>query len=300
MFKLLLLSLFATVCFAQIATFCGETSTAQYCLDGVGQCVPCKAIPVLYLKSCKNSSLVALTFIGGPWPSTPSLLTVLNNKGVKGNFFVAGSQLETATNKALLQRMAGEGHIIGSYGYRGTSMLNQDQVSLYADMVRTNNAINSIVGVRPRYVRPPGGDMSSNNKVYETLTSAPSCYDRVVSWNVDTRDFANQDTPSAIVGIVSSELDKGKSVITVQSDQNAPTNDQVGNIIDVARSKGFIVVPLNECFGDHTPYINQPTGPSCDFQRAIPGASSAGFISIPTSLMFQAIALLFVSLVFAQ
>ena len=60
--------------------------------------------------------VVAFTFDDGPHPgTTPELLRVLQEKGVKGTFFVLGSNAEMHMD--LLRQIVAEGHEVANHGY---------------------------------------------------------------------------------------------------------------------------------------------------------------------------------------
>ncbi|WP_312201779.1 polysaccharide deacetylase family protein, partial [Anaerospora hongkongensis] len=60
--------------------------------------------------------VVAFTFDDGPHPgTTPELLKILREKGVKATFFILGRNAETHCD--LLKQVIADGHEIGNHGY---------------------------------------------------------------------------------------------------------------------------------------------------------------------------------------
>lgn len=100
---------------------------------------------------------VAFTFDDGPWPgATEPILDALAAANARACFFVIGRYARA--HPALLRRVADEGHLIGNHTFdhhrtglfRGTAYW-LDQLE------RTDDAVAQIVGVPPRYFRPPMG-----------------------------------------------------------------------------------------------------------------------------------------------
>ena len=132
--------------------------------------------------------LVALTFDDGPKPyvlmgrksqkgvSSPSLLDLLDREGVKATFFVMGFRLADTANDFCRQidvgincRQAAEeehrrGHEIENHTYgHGTFSKMAKRYGedwILNDIDRASRIIQSLSGVRPRYIRPPDWDIS--------------------------------------------------------------------------------------------------------------------------------------------
>lgn len=75
----------------------------------------------VYLKYNANTNgekVIALTFDDGPWPTTSELLDVLKENDAVATFFTIGEQISDKTDYVeTIQRMAAEGHQIGTHSY---------------------------------------------------------------------------------------------------------------------------------------------------------------------------------------
>jgi peptidoglycan/xylan/chitin deacetylase (PgdA/CDA1 family) len=135
--------------------------------------------------------LIALTFDDGPKPyvlmgtklqnavSSPGLLDLLDREGVKATFFVMGFRLADTANEFCRQvdvgincRQAAEeehrrGHEIENHTYGhgpfSKTAKRYGEAWVLNDIDRASRIIQSVTGVRPRYVRPPDWD------IWETL-----------------------------------------------------------------------------------------------------------------------------------
>ena len=134
-----------------------------------------------------HRKLIALTFDDGPKPyvlmgrklqdgvSSLGLLDLLDRESVKATFFVMGFRLADAANDFCRQTDVGincrqaaeEGHRRGheienhTYGHGAFSRMAKryGEEWILNDIDRASRIIQSVTGVRPRYVRPPDWDI---------------------------------------------------------------------------------------------------------------------------------------------
>lgn len=109
--------------------------------------------------------MIAFTFDDGPNAvQTSRLLDGLQERGAKATFFVVGEKLDYASdkpnvaeNRALLERMAREGHEIGNHTYSHCWLSKISREKAAFELSKTNELIREITGSTPKYMRPPGG-----------------------------------------------------------------------------------------------------------------------------------------------
>ena len=134
-----------------------------------------------------------------------------------------------------------------------TTLSDQD---FFEQMYQNDLVIKDILGVSPTYVRVPYGN--SNARVLAGL--ATWGYKANVLWNVDTQDFANQNTANVV------DLDKAAYVNALQNAnpatdsfiflQHDPVESTVKQLIPwvidtyiPSLNKGWKFVTLDECLG---------------------------------------------------
>jgi peptidoglycan/xylan/chitin deacetylase (PgdA/CDA1 family) len=127
---------------------------------------------------------VLLTFDDGPHPQhTVSILDELARRRLSAVFFVSGQELESPGNRAILERAASDGHLIGNHGYT-----HQKLTPMTDDQIRTEiRRTEALIGNLDRGVklwRPPLGDR--DDRVDSLLMSLG--YTRML-WNVDSLDW---------------------------------------------------------------------------------------------------------------
>ena len=134
---------------------------------------------------------ILLTFDDGPHPlHTVSVLDELVRWGLSAVFFVLGQHLESPENRAILERAASDGHLIGNHGYTHQKLtdLTDDQIRIE---VRRTEALIGNLDRGIKLWRPPFGDRDS--RVDSVIASLG--YTRML-WNVDSLD--RRDNPQAV------------------------------------------------------------------------------------------------------
>ncbi|MCR8842753.1 polysaccharide deacetylase family protein [Paenibacillus sp. SC116] len=133
--------------------------------------------------SSKTGNKVALTFDDVPDQTiTPVILDILKQENIKATFFLVGYRAER--NPSIVKRMVDEGHIIGNHTYNHPLLTRQDLPKFIRQLRQTENIIDEITGYKPRYFRPPFGEITE-----EQLQWAGKHGYMVVNWDVDSNDW---------------------------------------------------------------------------------------------------------------
>ncbi|KAJ3132941.1 chitin deacetylase [Irineochytrium annulatum] len=130
----------------------------------------------------------AVTYDDGPLDVTPKFLTTLASVGVKATFFVIGSNVPRYADN--LKAAYQEGHQIGIHTWTHPYSTTKSTDSIVSEAVYTAMAIYSVLGVVPRYWRPPHGDI--DNRVRAIMGALGL---RVAMWNVDALDWSIGEGP---------------------------------------------------------------------------------------------------------
>lgn len=155
---------------------------------------------------------VALTFDDGPDPaSTPRFLDELDRLGFRATFFVLGTQL--AANPDVAHDVLAAGHEIGVHGWLHRPHLLRAPWRVHADLARTYRAVQDLLGVTPRFVRPPNGVITGAG-----LWAARSLGLRTVLWTADGRDWAADATADSVASRIQGRLRPGGVVLLHDSD----------------------------------------------------------------------------------
>ena len=195
-----------------------------------------------------------LTFDDGPDDViTPQILDTLKAENVKATFYVCGNMVDTYPD--VLKRIFDEDHAIGNHSY------NHDYDELYStpwafmeQIIKTDNSIKNIIGMRPLIIRAPGGSNGMFRPDFYTMVA--DCGYVEHGWNALTED-ATPSRPDAYQQVQNVLQDLGenppRSVIVLMhsNGDKFETAKALPDIIHLLRDKGYK-------FGVVTPMTPQP------------------------------------------
>lgn len=190
--------------------------------------------PVEVPEVIPGSRLIALTFDDGPSvATTPRLLDILQQRGVKATFFVLGTMAQRAPD--ILRREKAEGHEVASHTpyHNQLTKLSFDQIR--AEAAEMDRIFTEILGTVPPFTRPPYG--SQNATVGQALGQP------MVLWSIDPRDWADRNASVVCNRVVGAARD---GAIILVHDIHATTVDAVPCIIDSLRAQGYEFLTVSE------------------------------------------------------
>lgn len=180
-----------------------------------------------------GKKLIALTFDDGPsYATTPRLLDILKNKGVKATFFVIGGRAQAAPD--VLQREEVEGHVVGSHTMGHVDLSKMDIGMIRQDGKEMQGVFQGVLGHNVGLTRPPYGAINDTVKV--------GVGQPLVIWSIDPEDWKVKDAEMVRRHIVEKAFD---GAIVLMHDIYESTVDAVEMVIDDLRSAGyeFVTVP---------------------------------------------------------
>jgi peptidoglycan/xylan/chitin deacetylase (PgdA/CDA1 family) len=209
---------------------------------------------------------VALTFDDGPGPSTPAILAILEEYGVRATFFNVG--LQELAWPANLQAEARAGFLVGNHTFNHPDMTKLSRKTQAAELDRVINRQEILTGTSPCVFRPPYGDYDAT-----TLHLVQERHMAVWMWSVDTEDWEAEGSSSAywvdrIVSLAESEGGVLQHPVVLFHNGQIPMPATVAAlpvVIQYFKSHGYTFVDL---LGDSGP----PAG--CSPQTAAPSPSA--------------------------
>lgn len=103
-----------------------------------------------------DPSTMAITFDDGPNPAvTPALLDLLEKYQARATFFLIGRNVRLFPE--LTREIAARGHAIGNHTETHPSLTFMHPRRIAGQLTRCDEAIESVTGKRPRWMRPPFG-----------------------------------------------------------------------------------------------------------------------------------------------
>lgn len=180
-----------------------------------------------------SKPMVALTYDDGPSAHTDKILDILEKYHAKATFFQIGSQVSTypETEKRIVSlncELANH-----TWAHQWLSKLDRDGINYQLD--HTSDTIESITGVRPKLMRPPGGFY---NAAVQEEADMPMIY-----WSIDTKDWETKDAEKTIEAVLDHVKDGD---IILMHDLYQQTAEASETIIPKLIEKGYQLVTVSE------------------------------------------------------
>ncbi|MEV3858702.1 polysaccharide deacetylase family protein [Streptomyces sp. NPDC050095] len=134
---------------------------------------------------------VGLTFDDGPSSSTPALLDVLRQNGLRATMFNEGQY--AAANPSLVRAQVAAGMWVGNHSYTHPHLPQLTPAQVESEISRTQQAISQAGGGTPRLFRPPYGETNA------TVQSVAAKYGLTqIIWDVDSQDWNGASTDAIV------------------------------------------------------------------------------------------------------
>jgi peptidoglycan/xylan/chitin deacetylase (PgdA/CDA1 family) len=181
---------------------------------------------------------VAITFDDGPRPGyVEPLLDILREKGVRATFFVVGRY--AVLYPELVRAMADGGHVVANHTYYHNNLTALPRENVYREWRLCSEAIESILGQKPRFARPPGGRFNSF-----VVDQAAGEGLRIVLWTNNPGDYSDSLTAPELTRKVLAKSAPGDILLLHVGVR--PTIEALPGIIDGYRKKGFSFVTVED------------------------------------------------------
>ena len=142
-----------------------------------------QASPLTFRSLPTAERIVCLTFDDGPNPGiTEKILDILETYQVKASFFIVGKEAEKYPD--LIFRIHQQGHDIENHSFSHPNLTLIPSENLTRELDRTNDVIEGISGVTPRFFRPPGGQYNT-----AVLSEADKHNLIMILWSVNAQDY---------------------------------------------------------------------------------------------------------------
>ncbi|KAG0292588.1 Carbohydrate esterase 4 protein [Linnemannia gamsii] len=272
----------------QNGTMVNGTILPYYTLTGPAP-APVTTAGTVYT-NCVVNGTYSISYDDGPSAYTHELLDLLDKEQIKVTFFVNGNNdgcIYDPTVRSVIKRAYDSGHQIASHTWSHPQLTTLTVEQITVQMKRVEQALLDLLGIVPRYMRPPFGDGTFGNgnagdvKVQSTLKTMGYV---IATWDIATTDADIDDnnpthklTDEALAkieqGVVTSAVTAagpGANHMQLMHDTYQRT---VRNLspwsIGYIKGLGYKIVPVAACLGDtdprnwyqtfSTPAANPPT-----------------------------------------
>lgn len=182
----------------------------------------------------EGEKYVALTFDDGPKAGTTDvLLEELAERRASATFFLIGRQIEE--NRALVERMAADGHQVGNHTWNHARLTQADAASIAEEIGKTDQLLRSILGPGEYWVRPPYGGVCDGAEAAITVP--------MVKWSVDPRDWESLNADRVVQAVM--EAVRPNSIILLHDIYPSSVEAAV-RLVDLLREEGYQLVTVRE------------------------------------------------------
>lgn len=180
---------------------------------------------------------IALTFDDGPNEMTLLVLDVLKKYNVKATFFCIGKNIETHPD--ILKRAIEEGHTVGNHTYSHSPFFDfYDKDQVIAEIKRTDDLIESVLGKKVNLFRPPYG--VTNPSIRRALAVTKH---KTIGWNIRSFDGGTKNEKFIFDRIINRIKPGG---IVLLHDTAIQTVSVLEQLLMFLQEKNYAVVPLDE------------------------------------------------------
>lgn len=183
-----------------------------------------------------NKPMIALTFDDGPNPgNADKILAALEKVGGRATFFQLGSLMEQYPET--VRKIVESGSEVASHSYKHDLLTNEPLEDAVADVQSVNDIFFSITGNEIKLLRPPYGSYSK--EIEEAIT------EKIVLWNVDTRDWESRNTQKTIETTKKYAYD---GAIVLLHEIYSSTASAAEELINYYHEQGYQLVTVSELY----------------------------------------------------
>jgi peptidoglycan/xylan/chitin deacetylase (PgdA/CDA1 family) len=206
---------------------------------------PARAVePVIVEHGPRDSKMIALTFDACPTSKEDEyderVIEVLMREKVPATLFMSGRWIEKNEEKAKF--LSGQPQFeIANHAFWHPHMLEKDDERILAELKRTQTAIGKATGKKPKYFRPPFGEVDERLAKLAAQAGLVTVQYDIASGDPDPGLSAKRIARAVVAGA------KGGSIVVFHMNENGPhTADALPEVIKGLREKGFELVTVGE------------------------------------------------------
>lgn len=159
-----------------------------------------------FCKKQTKQKVIALTFDDGPCMQTEKIIEILDKYNAKATFFCIGKNI--LTHKKLIKTMSDKGYEIGNHSYFHSNFFPLKKTKkIKAEIEKTNDEIERIIGKKNKLFRPPFGVTNPNIACATKQTKM-----KVIGWSIRSYDTSIKSNKRLNRRIIK-QIKKGKIIL---------------------------------------------------------------------------------------
>src|SRR5574344_2179 len=182
---------------------------------------------------------VALSFDDGPnTVTTPKVLDVLRENGVKASFFVIRNKIDKKS-AAVMKRASEMGCDIENHSFTHSHMTQMSEADIKDEVAKTSALVQKYTGRAPQFFRPPYIDV--NDLMYNSIDLTFIC-------GVGCEDWVKEVTADMRAQRILDSVKDGDIILMHDAEGNDQTVEALKKIIPALKDRGFRFVTVPELF----------------------------------------------------
>jgi peptidoglycan/xylan/chitin deacetylase (PgdA/CDA1 family) len=205
-------------------------------------------VPLIVEHGPRNTHKIALTFdacpTGTPEEYDEKVIEILLREKVSATLFLSGRWVEKNAEKTNI--LAREPQFeIANHGFYHAHMTEKSDERVKRELVRTQAIIEKLTGKRPRYFRPPYGEV--DERVAKLAAEAGLV---TIQYDLASGDPDPNLSAKSIVRVVLRDAQGGSIIVFHMNRKGVHTAEVLPEVIQGLRQKGFTFVTVGELLGN--------------------------------------------------
>ncbi|KAK0229123.1 carbohydrate esterase family 4 protein [Armillaria nabsnona] len=206
------------------------------------------------ITACTVPNTAAITFDDGPYTYSEQIVSTLDANNVKATFFVNGNNYGCIYGDAQVQAIKNaysKGHQISSHTWAHKDLATLSLSEVDSEFTRVDKALESILGVKTAFMRPPYGSYSD-----AVLQVAKAHNQSVIIWDFDSGDSVGVSAAQSNAKYDALAASHPNNILTLNHETYESTATTVlPHAIQVLKGAGYNLVTVAECLG-LPPYLS--------------------------------------------
>ncbi|KAI0675843.1 hypothetical protein C8Q78DRAFT_1066502 [Trametes maxima] len=208
--------------------------------------------------ACPDKLTWGVSYDDGPSPYSAKLLRYLEDKNLSATFFVVGSRVVSYPDILIDEYMSGHEIAVHTWSHPHLTSLTNEEI--VAELGWSRHAIQQVLGITPRYMRAPYGDLDNRVRAISHAmgmtpiiwTNSPAGPFDTNDWHVPGGQVTGEEQLKIFEALLGNATTLDTGFIVLEHDLYEQTVDlAVGYLVDAAlkHQPPFTLKAIGECMG---------------------------------------------------